>query len=119
MSRHEPPPHVLKCPDALTFGNTVVAQSSTKSAGLYVNGLDAFVTVAVALEAGGDCSEFQIVSPTSPVEIDLFGKVVTVTFAPTTPGDKSCTIDVNQVTDGNHVGSLLTTLTATGTATAP
>src|SRR5215510_192679 len=102
-------------PASIDFGNVVVNQSSTMNTTLSATG-GTNVVVTVVFEAGGDCSQFVIVSPTAPVRVNSStSPTVMVKFTPTSTGIKNCTIDVNDDSNGN----LIATFTATGTGTTP
>src|SRR5262245_28406030 len=86
-------------PDPLDFGSVAVGQSSTRSETLVATG-GTDVTVTIVLHGGADCNQFQIVSPTMPVRVRAgMDGTVQVKFAPTTTGDKTCVVDVNQGTN--------------------
>src|SRR5215510_10942339 len=102
-------------PASIDFGNVVVNQSSTMNTTLSATG-GTNVVVTVVFEAGGDCSQFVIVSPTAPVRVNSStSPTVMVRFTPTSTGIKNCTIDVNDNSNGN----MLANFTATGTGINP
>src|ERR1044071_1029474 len=83
-------------PNPLDFGSVTVGQSSMLPETLVATG-GTDVTVTIVLHGGADCSQFQIVSPTMPVRVRAgMDGTVQVTFAPTTTGDKTCEVDINQ-----------------------
>ena len=106
-------------PGTLDFTNVVVGQTPapTLNATLHATtGTNVTVTVAVASQSGG-CSQFQVVTPTGAVNVKPgTDQTVTIRFAPTSRGDKTCTINVVD-TDNPDLPAL--TFTAKGKGIAP
>jgi uncharacterized protein (TIGR03382 family) len=98
--------------DPLNLGNVVVGQSTTANTSLSAN-MDA-QNVTVVTHGGVACTEFSVMAPTGPVTINNgTPAVVTIQLAPTSPGPKTCVIDVKQ---GSTVAA---SFTANGNAQAP
>jgi len=88
---------VTEAPDPLDIGSVSVTKSGTADATLSDTGQT--MNVTVRLRTGGDCPQFQITSPTSPVTVGPGAgndQTVSVKFTPTSQGTKTCTIDVKQ-----------------------
>jgi ASPM-SPD-2-Hydin domain-containing protein/HYDIN/CFA65/VesB family protein len=98
--------------DPLDLGNVVVGQSATASTSITAD--TSTPNVSVVVHGGAACAEFSIVAPTGTFTLNSGTNVaVTVKLAPTSPGAKSCAIDVKQ-------GSLVVrSFTATGSGLAP
>src|SRR5215467_10166767 len=88
-----------KSADPLDFMTVTVGQPSTLPETLSATG-GTDVTVTIVLHGGADCNQFQIVSPLVPVRVrNGMNQTVQVKFAPTTTGDKTCKVDINQGTN--------------------
>jgi hypothetical protein len=95
--------------DPLDLGNVVIGQSKTASTSITATVNTSNLTLA--LHDPTACAEFSIVTPTGMFNLNTGNHLtVTVKLAPTSPGTKTCGIDIVQGSTPTHL------FDATGTA---
>lgn len=108
-------PAITVTPDPITATATVVGTPTTGT-GSILSTLSTPVAVTLTQATDGDCGQFTITSPTSLTLAPGASQPITINFAPTTAGTKTCSVDVVKDSDASIPVTFHLSGTATGIA---